>query len=334
MTVRTLAVRSGRYSRQWWRETARLYDSDVRDRFDIVLSVSAGARSMVRRRARRGSRPYFFLQAHGTAWAEVKSKLRLFTPIALLKAMMDVGAMWRDRAYRLFDGVIAVGEKVARDLAALPTRLIVEGLPVTTIVNGIDERVFAFDAAARRRIRQQHGIGAGDRLVLSASRLHPQKGVLEGLEGFASAAGLDDRLRMLIVGDGPGRADVARRIAALGLGARVILIGGVERGDMPAHLSAADAFLFPTRRHEGLPLNLMEALANGLPLVLSPEAGSGWPESFVAAASDAEAMGANIVQAVDRRGERSLLPGRFSLDTCARAYLDLFAAWLAQDRAT
>lgn len=324
VVVRTISAPPARYSRQWWRETRRLYRSELEGAFDVILSVSAGARSMVKERAARGRRPFFFLQAHGTAWGELKSKLRLRRPLPAIKAIRNLVALWSDRAYRGFDGVVAVGGKVAADLAAFPTSTIIGGLPVTKIENGIDEQRFGFRLTDRERIRAQHGLDPDQHVVISASRLHPQKGVVEGLEGFAKAAKSDDRLRMLIAGEGPSEQHLRERADALGIADKVTFAGALSREEMPAYLSAADVFLFPTKRIEGLPMNLLEALANGLPLVISPELGSDWPQSYVAPASDTALLGSRILEAVGQRAHKSLLPERRTLRYCAAAYLDLF----------
>ncbi len=72
---------------------------------------------------------------------------------------------------------------------------------------------------------------------------------------------------LLLVGDGPGRADVEQQVNAMGLGNKVHFLG--TRRDVPdLMLGAMDLFLFPSL-HEGLGLVLIEAQAAGLPCIVA-----------------------------------------------------------------
>ncbi len=73
------------------------------------------------------------------------------------------------------------------------------------------------------------------------------------------------RARLTIVGDGVDRGRVEGAVAETGL-ADVRLLG--ERDDVPDHLAAADVFVLSSLS-EGLPMSVLEAMAAGLPLVLT-----------------------------------------------------------------
>ncbi len=84
-----------------------------------------------------------------------------------------------------------------------------------------------------------------------------------------------------LVGEGPLRADVERRVALAGLGREIHLHGGLPRPAVAALLSRADAAVLashptPRGKREGIPVALMEAMAAGLPVVAT--AISGIPE--------------------------------------------------------
>jgi glycosyltransferase involved in cell wall biosynthesis len=74
-------------------------------------------------------------------------------------------------------------------------------------------------------------------------------------------------MRLLLVGDGPLRKAVERKVAELSLGNRV-LFTGVRRDVARLMRGAMDLFVL-TSHYEGLPLVGIEAQAAGLPLVLS-----------------------------------------------------------------
>ena len=85
------------------------------------------------------------------------------------------------------------------------------------------------------------------------------------VEGLIDAfAGLPGSPRLVIVGDGPLRADLERRAAASGAGERVSFLG--RREDVAAVLGHLDLFVLPTRA-EGLPNSVLEAMALARPIV-------------------------------------------------------------------
>lgn len=101
-------------------------------------------------------------------------------------------------------------------------------------------------------------------VVVCVARLAPPKDV-----GLLLNALADRRLsawRLKVVGDGPERAALKARAAALGMAERVQMLG--DRSDVPDLLARADAFVLPTK-WEGLPYSVLEAMAAGLPVVAS-----------------------------------------------------------------
>lgn len=101
--------------------------------------------------------------------------------------------------------------------------------------------------------------------VLAVGRLSPEKGHLGLLEAFArAAAGIEAELR--IVGGGPLRDEIARRIEQLGLGGRCTLTGQLPNDEVLALLADSDVFVLPSFM-EGLPVVLMEAMAAEVPVI-------------------------------------------------------------------
>jgi len=117
------------------------------------------------------------------------------------------------------------------------------------------------DPQDRAATRTELGVGAGDTLVLTVARLAPQKNLGLVLD---IAAGVRDRpdLRFAIVGEGPERAALERRIADDDLAVR--LLG--QRDGLGALLAAADVALL-TSTWEARALVAQEALLAGLPLI-------------------------------------------------------------------
>ncbi len=111
--------------------------------------------------------------------------------------------------------------------------------------------------------------------VLFVGRLVPEKGVAQLVDAWA----LRDRgpLRLLVLGDGPLRAELAaRRVPG------VQVAGPQDPGDVQAAMLSARALAFPSRWAEPCPMVVLEALAAGLP-ILAADVG-GVPELAPAAA--------------------------------------------------
>jgi glycosyltransferase involved in cell wall biosynthesis len=104
-------------------------------------------------------------------------------------------------------------------------------------------------------------------VIVHVGRFDEQKNHGFLLEIFRSVADADSRSRLFLIGDGPLRPAIERRVAELGITERVVFAG--LRADVPrVLLGAANVFVMPSL-HEGLPLAGLEAQAAGLPCVFA-----------------------------------------------------------------
>ena len=266
--IRTMNVPAGRYSNGYWRMTRDLFKSRYMNEVDIVLSIGMGAYSIARVR-NRGAHPPILMQSHGQAWGELISKFVVPNPLSWLKSPKNLLDLVRDRTLRRFDRIIPVGQAVTQVLSTYPTRWLLGRTPVTQISNGVSEQHFAFDEERRRVTRSRLSISVGATVLISACRLHVQKGIRESLSGFAIALQRQPELVYLIVGAGPAEASLRAYVQHLNIGKSVRFLGAVRREDLPGVLSAADIFLFTSKRREGLALGPLEASAVGLSCILS-----------------------------------------------------------------
>jgi len=122
--------------------------------------------------------------------------------------------------------------------------------------------------AGAARIRERYADSGG--LVLFVGRLVYYKGLDNLLEAMREVdAGL------LILGKGPLRRELERRVEALGLSGRVRFMAGAADEEMPLYYHACDLLVLPsTARSEAFGLVLLEAQACGK-AVISTELGTG-----------------------------------------------------------
>ena len=105
-------------------------------------------------------------------------------------------------------------------------------------------------------------------VIISVTRLRPPKDTLTLVRALQIIA--PQLHHALIVGDGPDRSSISAAVADAGLGDRVELLG--DRGDVRNLLARSDIFVLATLS-EGMPLALLEAMAEGLPAVASSVGG-------------------------------------------------------------
>ena len=110
-------------------------------------------------------------------------------------------------------------------------------------------------------------------VILFASRLLPEKGVLDTVEAFAL---LRERVpaRLVIVGSGPASREVRRLVLRRRLAAHVTLTGHLTEERMREAYRSADVFALPTYHPEGFPTAISEAMSAGLPVVTSAVRGN------------------------------------------------------------
>jgi glycosyltransferase involved in cell wall biosynthesis len=170
---------------------------------------------------------------------------------------------------------VALTDVEARDLDAFGA-----GQPVAIIPNGVIPAPRDLDGAGFRR---ELGLGPTDRLLLFVGRLDVlHKGLDVLVDGVAEAPAW--RLAMVGPDVRGGRAWLLARAEALGMLSRLAVVGPRQGRALHQAFAAADCFAL-TSRWEGLPIALLEALAHGVPAVVSPavdrlvgvtQAGAGW----------------------------------------------------------
>jgi glycosyltransferase involved in cell wall biosynthesis len=102
--------------------------------------------------------------------------------------------------------------------------------------------------------------------VLCVGRLVPDKGQALLIRTVAELRSRDVPVELVLVGDGPQRAELEQLAAELGVADDVVFAGAVGQDRIRDHLAACDVFCLPSFA-EGVPVSLMEAMAMERPVV-------------------------------------------------------------------
>lgn len=216
------------------------------------------------------------IHCHGDAYEAFLAGLaarRLRLPLVVtLHAQLSTRRIYRQLAPALFRSTarfIAVSEPIARSLTALG----IDPGKISVISSGINYAAFSVPLDDRSRLRARLGLVEGDKLLLSIGRLHPLKGFSYLLDA-ARLVPADVQVR--IIGDGDLRPALERQASTL---PNVRILPGVAHAEVAQLMRAADIFALPSvdlgTQAEGTPTVLMEAMAAGLPIVVSDSGGGG-----------------------------------------------------------
>lgn len=144
-----------------------------------------------------------------------------------------------------------------------PIEVLPTGMPVESFIQG--------DGA---KFRRQFDLPASRPLVLYVGRVAHEKNIGFLLRMFARLRQRRPDATFVIAGEGPARDNLARQARELGIAGAVRFIGYLDRrSDLPNCYAAGDAFVFASRT-ETQGLVLLEAMAQGTPVVSTAELGT------------------------------------------------------------
>ena len=169
------------------------------------------------------------------------------------------GRMW---AYRLTDWLSDMNTNVSREA----TNRFIEQKAFSShksrpMYNGIDTARYQTDSEARNIIRQKYHIIPDEFVFLSAGRLTPAKDHRNLLQAFSQ---LGTNAKLIVLGKGELQQEIEQTIKELHLTTRVLMVGA--HPNVNDYYSAADCLVISSA-WEGMPMVVIEAMANGLPIV-------------------------------------------------------------------
>ena len=151
------------------------------------------------------------------------------------------------------------------DTTLVPTRELLETLAndgyqnLQVVARGVDTKLF-HPSKRSMELRRQWGLVGDDLAVIYVGRISAEKNLPLVLRTFEAMQAISANLKLVLIGDGPVRADLQRKNPGY-------IFAGMRTGeDLAAHYASGDIFLFPSMT-ETYGNVTVEAMASGLAVV-------------------------------------------------------------------
>ena len=154
----------------------------------------------------------------------------------------------------------------------------------------------------RDALRRRLGWPTDRRIRFCVRRLVARMGLAELIESFAKIAARLPDVDLHIGGRGELVRDLRARASSLGLDQRIVFCGFIPEDDLPDHYAASDLSILPSQKLEGFGLAAVEALACGIPVLVTPVGGlpevvAGLGQNLILDGIDPDAIARGLMRA-------------------------------------
>jgi glycosyltransferase involved in cell wall biosynthesis len=203
------------------------------------------------------------------------------------------------------------------------------------IYNGVDlERFRPAGETQKKTARVELGLPEDHLTIGVTANLRSYKGIDNLVAAVAQVVRREGGVSLVIIGDGPCRAEIEKQVCQLGLGGHVHFLG--SREDVPSVLAACDVGAL-TSRTEGFPNAILEYMAAGLPTTATdvggiPEVLVDGETGFLVPAGDVEAIANRLSRLLGNaalrsemgRRARTVVEESFSVAAMSAEYAGLY----------
>lgn len=202
-----------------------------------------------------GNSATMFLELFAAKIAGVKIRIAHSHNTTCKHKLID--KIFRPLFYFLVNGRMACGEEAGKWLF--------KNKPFKIINNGIDVNKFSFSLDLRKKIRTKYNLK--ERITIGhIGNFNEQKNHSFLIDIFYEFHRINPASVLILIGDGPLKEKIERKVKSLGLIKDVIFLGSLNNPEY--YLSALDLIVMPSF-YEGLPLTMIEEQANGLQVLAS-----------------------------------------------------------------
>jgi sugar transferase (PEP-CTERM/EpsH1 system associated) len=257
---------------------------------------------------------------------------------------LDGANVRRQIVRRLYRPFVQQYMTVSRDLASyLQDKIKVPSSRIAQILNGVDSALFHPAGEHRDAVPEPGFSNPGHFVIGTVGRMQEVKDQLTLARAFVrlvrAVPGAEQRLRLVMIGDGPLRERVRVLLAEAGLDEYAWLPG--KRDDVARIMRSFDLFVLPSLA-EGISNTILEAMATGLPVLATAVGGN--PELIQAGATgtlvprdDPESMAQAMRAYTENTGlcrlqgfeARRTIERKFSMKAMVDAYMAMYDKLLA-----
>lgn len=198
--------------------------------------------------------------------------LEVNAPLALERSQQpDEKLIFKSLAHRMERWICSNSYRTLVVSTPLKEYLVSVGVPegkVSVVPNGANLDRFSGSSPEARGLRERCGIPGGAVVIGFTGIMRPWHGIDLLLEAFRKVcAEQETPLHLLLVGDGPIRADIEAAIRSSGLEGRVTITGRLPHQEVPRYVEIFDIAVSPKATFYASPMKILEYMALGKAVV-------------------------------------------------------------------
>jgi glycosyltransferase involved in cell wall biosynthesis len=273
-------TRFGSRRNRWNKESVRkFFDLHKQHPFDVIWSQSFAAYGLALLKRLSLDIPLVSI-LHGSIRQQIITFKRNALhnsgkPFSTLRAPFGLLFSYfrEQRPLLLFsDRIITVSRELVHDLSRWYGKNVAR--KATSVFNGVDPHFFAPSTELRKNTREKLQIQDDQFLLMTSGTLNREKGHHLAIKSLMRVQREFPNTKLIIVGTGHLQTTLQKQIQENSLQESVIFTGFVPNHHMPKYYNAADLYLMPTLRIEGLPFVLLEAMSCAKPVIATRTGGN------------------------------------------------------------
>ncbi|MCI8622312.1 MAG: glycosyltransferase family 4 protein [Provencibacterium sp.] len=141
--------------------------------------------------------------------------------------------------------------------------------PVSVVPNPVELDAFSPEKITeedKRAFREKFQIAPDEMIAIFVGRLGREKSVDVLLRNWAAEMKPGDRIRLVVIGDGPEKENLEALAAGLGIADTVVFTGRVEHSDLPPYIASGDVYVTASLSDTNS-ISMLEGMAAGLPVL-------------------------------------------------------------------